>query len=290
MIEYLSGVAVVAAIYVILAIGLDLVVGYTGIASLGQSAFALIGAYTAALISTRLGAGGWLDLLAAMAAGGVSAAAVGLPVLRLRGDYLALMTLGFVVLVSNAANNMTGVTGGALGIAGIRPFSIGAYEFVRTPPYAVLTASVAVCVYVLSRRLARSPFGRVLTSIRDDEVAAMALGKATWIFKMKVFVIAGCFSGLGGGIYAHYISYLDPQTFGLNESLALLLMVIFGGMGTVTGAALGASVLIALPESLRFLSMPPAISAHLRLLVYGVLLVLLTILRPQGMLGRLKWR
>jgi branched-chain amino acid transport system permease protein len=290
MIEYLSGVAVVAAIYVILAIGLDLVVGYTGIASLGQSAFALIGAYTAALISTRLGAGGWLDLLAAMAAGGVSAAAVGLPVLRLRGDYLALMTLGFVVLVSNAANNMTGVTGGALGIAGIRPFSIGAYEFVRTPPYAVLTASVAVCVYVLSRRLARSPFGRVLTSIRDDEVAAMALGKATWIFKMKVFVIAGCFSGLGGGIYAHYISYVDPQTFGLNESLALLLMVIFGGMGTVTGAALGASVLIALPESLRFLSMPPAISAHLRLLVYGVLLVLLTILRPQGMLGRLKWR
>ena len=290
MIEYLSGVAVVAAIYVILAIGLDLVVGYTGIASLGQSAFALIGAYTAALISTRLGAGGWLDLLAATAAGGVSAAAVGLPVLRLRGDYLALMTLGFVVLLSNAANNMTRVTGGALGIAGIRPFSMGAYEFVRTQPYALLAAFVAVCVYVFARRLARSPFGRVLTSIRDDEVAAMALGKATWIFKMKVFVIAGCFSGLGGGIYAHYISYVDPQTFGLNESLALLLMVIFGGMGTVTGAALGASVLIALPESLRFLSMPPAISAHLRLLVYGVLLVLLTILRPQGMLGRLKWR
>jgi len=144
-------------------------------------------------------------------------------------------------------------------------------------------------IFVL-RRVTNSPFGRVLKSIREDEIASEALGKDTTKHKLLVFIIGAFFAGIGGSLYAHYITFIDPSSFTVMESITILLMVIFGGMGSILGSVVGATVLVVFPELLRFLGMPSAIEAQMRQMIYGLLLVILMIKRPQGLLGRYRFK
>jgi branched-chain amino acid transport system permease protein len=148
---------------------------------------------------------------------------------------------------------------------------------------------VVITVFVI-RRIVNSPFGRILRSIREDEIASQALGKNTTKYKLLVFVIGAFFAGIAGSLYAHYITFIDPSSFTVMESIAILLMVIFGGLGSISGSITGAVILVVFPELLRFLGMPSSIAAPMRQMIYGLLLVGLMIKRPQGMMGRYRFK
>jgi len=287
--EYLLHVGVLVGIYAILAMSLDIVLGYTGIPSLGHSAFALIGAYTSSLLSVQVGLSPWVTLWIGAGASALVGSLAAYPAVRLKGDYLALATLGLAIVVEGVVRNWTGLTGGAMGVPGIPNFHLFGWEIVGPARnLAVVGAMALVCFGVLYLVVNR-PFGRVLRAIRDDEKAAQSLGKNTARFKVEAFVVSAFFTGVGGALYAHYITFVSPSTFSLLDSLTILLMVILGGMGTLRGAALGAFVLIVLPESLRFLGLPMSIFAPLRQILYGATLVVLMMYRPSGLIGTYRW-
>jgi branched-chain amino acid transport system permease protein len=288
--EYLLHILVIAGIYIILTLSLNLILGYTGLASLGHAAFSCVGAYVSALLALRFGISPWLGL----PIGAIAASAIGfiiaVPTLRLKGDYLALATFGFAVIVYSIANNWVAVTRGPLGLPGIPGFSIFGYRLSAIWSYLILVAFFVWLTTFVIRRIANSPFGRILRGIREDEIATSALGKNVNRHKILVFVIGAFFAGIAGSLYAHYITFIDPSSFTILESITILLMVVFGGMGSINGSFIGAAVLVILPELLRFLGMPSSIAAPMRQMIYGLLLVILMLKRPQGLLGTYRWK
>jgi len=278
---YLYRILVLCGLNVILALSLNLVNGVTGQFSIGHAGFMAVGAYTSAaftvyavprLFGVEPGAGllaaaGPL-LLAILIGGFVAAAAgllVGLPSLRLRGDYLAIVTLGFGEIIRVAILNIDAV-GGARGFAGV-------------PQRVNLGWVVAWCAvtFVVIRNLVRSYHGRALLAIREDEIAAEALGVPTTRYKVAAFTISAFFAGVAGALFSHY-TYLHTNSFTFMKSIEVIVMVVLGGMGSLTGSIVGATLLTALPEALRFASAD-------RLIIYSALLIVLMITRPQGLLG-----
>ena len=288
--EYVLHVFVIAGIYVILAESLNLVVGFAGIPAMGHAAFSCIGAYTSALLALHFGTSPFLGMFAGAVAGGVLGLIVAYPALRLKGDYLALATFGAGVIVYSVAKNWMGLTRGPMGLPGIPPFRLGGSDINSPWSYLILVAIVAALVVWACRNIARSTFGRNLTSVREDETAAIALGKNTAKLKLVAFVAGAFFAGIAGSLYAHYITFIDPSSFTTMESITILLMVIFGGMGSIAGSVVGAVVLVVLPELLRFVGLPSSVAAPLRQMMYGLLLVLLMLWRPQGILGKYRFR
>ena len=286
--EYLIHVLVIAGIYVILAQSLNLILGYTGLPALGHGAFSCVGAYVSALLALQYGLTPWLGLVIGAVAASVVGFMVAVPCLRLKGDYLALATLGFAVIVYSIAKNWVDVTRGPLGLPGIPGFSIFGFELSSVWLYLVLVAVFVWLTTFLIRRVVDSPFGRILQGIREDEIVTAALGKDVNRHKVIVFMIGAFFAGIAGSLYAHYITFIDPSSFTIMESITILLMVVFGGMGSITGSFIGAIVLVVLPELLRFLGLPSSIAAPLRQMIYGLLLVVLMLYRPQGLLGKFK--
>jgi branched-chain amino acid transport system permease protein len=282
---YQFRVVMLCGINVVLAVSLNIINGFTGQFSIGHAGFMAIGAYTSAMVSLH-GGQGWVAaltaahvpeplaegaaLLVALLAGGlVSAAAgwlVGLPSLRLRGDYLAIVTLGFGEIIRVIITNVDAV-GAARGLPGI-------------PGWANFfwVGLCAVVVVVVSLNLASSSHGRALFAIRDDEVAAEALGVDTTRYKVIAFVIGAFFAGVAGGLFAHLISYLNPNSFTFIKSIEVIAMVVLGGLGSVSGAVLAAIVLTLLPEVLRPVK-------DYRMVMYSLMLIVLMITRPQGLLG-----
>jgi branched-chain amino acid transport system permease protein len=298
-VEYVLHVLVIAGIYVILAESLNLVVGFAGIPAMGHAAFSCIGAYTSSLLALRFGVSPFGGMLAGAAAGGMLGLVVAYPALRLKGDYLALATFGAGVIVYNVAKNWIGLTRGPMGLPGIPPYGVKfmshgvvswRVELSQAWQYLILVAVVAALVVWACRNITRSVFGRELTSVREDETAAIALGKNTARLKLIAFVAGAFFAGIAGSLYAHYITFIDPSSFTTMESITILLMVIFGGMGSIGGSVVGAVVLVVLPELLRFVGLPSAVAAPLRQMIYGLLLVLLMLWRPQGILGKYRFR
>lgn len=288
--EYVLHVLVIAGIYVILAESLNLVVGFAGIPAMGHAAFSCIGAYTSSLLALRFGVSPFLGMFAGAVAGGILGLIVAYPALRLRGDYLALATFGAGIIVYNVARNWIGLTRGPMGLPGIPPFSLGGSDINSPWSYLILVAGVAALVVWACRNITRSTFGRNLTSVREDETAAIALGKDTAKLKLIAFVAGAFFAGIAGSLYAHYITFIDPSSFTMMESITILLMVIFGGLGSIAGSVVGAVLLVVIPELLRFVGLPSSVAAPLRQMMYGLLLVLLMLWRPQGLLGRYKFR
>jgi len=177
-----------------------------------------------------------------------------------------------------------------MGLPGIPLFSILGFPLGSTWSYLVLVvASSLVAVFIL-QRLVNGAYGRVLRSIREDEIASEALGKHTNKYKLQVFVVGAFFAGIAGSLYAHYITFIDPSSFTVMESITILLMVIFGGIGSIKGSLVGATTLVFFPETLRFLGMPSSVAAPMRQMIYGLLLVVLMIKRPQGLLGKYRLR
>ena len=288
--EYLLHILIIAGIYIILTLSLNLIVGYTGLPALGHAAFSCVGAYTSSLLALNLGFSPWIGLLIGACVAVLFGIVIGYPSLRLKGDYLALATFGFGVIVYSIAKNWVSLTRGPMGLPGIPRFSILGFFFDPLWSYLLLVGVFVLITIFVLRRVVDSPFGRVLRSIREDEIASEALGKDTARYKLLVFMIGAFFAGIAGSLYAHYITFIDPSSFTVMESITILLMVIFGGMGNIKGSIVGATVLVVFPELLRFLGMPSSIEAPTRQMIYGLLLVGLMIKRPQGLLGRYRFR
>ena len=287
--EYLLHILVIAGIYIILTLSLNLIVGYTGLPALGHAAFFAVGAYISALLALNFGISPWIGLIVGASFAALTGVVIGASSLRLKGDYFALVTIAFAFIVYYTAKNWVSVTRGPMGLPGIPGFSIFGLALDSTFSYFVLVFVFVLITIFIVRRIVDSPFGRVLKSIREDEIAAEALGKDTTKHKLLAFVIGAFFAGIAGSLYAHYITFIDPSSFTIMESILILLMVIFGGMGSIKGSIVGATILVVFPELLRFLGMPSAIAAPTRQMIYGLVLIILMIKRPQGLMGRFRF-
>ena len=266
-------------IYVILAMGLNVVVGFAGLLNLGYAAFFAIGAYTYALLSLHAHASFWLGLPAAGIVSMLFGFMIGIPSIRVRGDYLAITTLGFGEIVRIAFNNLSAWTGGPNGLLGIaRPKIFGWSFSVNATPYFYLVLILITIIAFFLFRLMDSKFGRALVAIREDELAASCMGIPTIRIKLYAFGISSFIAGIAGAVFAAKQTIITPDSFDFVLSVLILAMVVLGGMGNIWGAALGAVVLGLLPEVLREF-------AAYRMLIFGILMILMMIFRPQGILG-----
>ena len=288
--EYLLHILLIVGIYIILTLSLNLIVGYTGLPALGHAAFSCIGAYTSSLLALNIGLSPWVGLLTGACVAALSGVVIGYPAVRLKGDYLALATFGLGVIVYSIAKNWVSLTRGPMGLPGIPGFSVFGFHLSGIWSYLLLVLVFVIVTVSVIKRIVNSPFGRILRSIREDEIGSEALGKDTTKYKLLVFVIGAFFAGIAGSLYAHYISFIDPSSFTVMESITILLMVIFGGMGSISGSMVGAVILVVFPELLRFLGMPSSIAAPMRQMIYGLLLVVLIIKRPQGIMGAYRFK
>lgn len=288
--EYLLHILILINIYIIVGISLNLVAGYTGLISLAHAAFYGIGAYAAALLSLHY----HTNFVVAIAAGVVIAAVggiiIGFPSLRIRDDFFVIATFGFQVIAFQIMNNWMDLTQGPLGLPGIPQPTVLGYQFTSHIDFFVLTLLSALLVYVISRRLVNAPFGNVLRAIREDEVFAQSLGKNVSYYKVLVFAVGAGLVSIGGALYAYYITFIDPASFTVTESIFMLSIVIVGGAGRLSGSVIGAVLLVSVPELLRFLGMPSSIAANMRQILYGGLLVVFMMFRPKGILGEFGFR
>jgi branched-chain amino acid transport system permease protein len=282
---YLFHVLILIGIYSILTMSLNLVIGYIGLPSLGHISFYCIGAYTSALLSLRFSISPWLGLLLGGCLAALASITVSLPAIRLKDDYLALATMGLGVIVYGLTKNLTDLTNGSLGLAGIPSFNIFGNQLSSLPAYLAIVVVGVLVTYLTLFRIINSPFGRVMKSIRDDEIAALATGVNVNLYKIVTLAIGAFFAGTAGALYAHYITFIDPSSFTVTESLTVMLMVIFGGVGSLNGSILGTVCLIIFPESMRFLGIPSSLAAPTRQVLYGAILIFLMLKRPQGLLG-----
>jgi branched-chain amino acid transport system permease protein len=288
--EYLIHILIISGIYVILTLGLNLIVGFTGLAALGHIAFACVGAYASSLLALNLGVSPWVGLLIGAILASIIGAIVSFPSLRLKGDYLAIATFGLGIIVYSVAKNWVSLTRGPMGLPGIPQFSVFGYEISTVWSYLVLVLAFVLITYLAIRNITNSPFGRILKGIREDETATLAMGKDVNKYKLIVFVVGAFFAGIAGSLYAHYITFIDPSSFTVMESIAVLLMVVFGGMASLGGSFVGASILVIFPELLRFLGMPSSVAAPTRQMIYGLLLIILMVWKPQGLMGRFRFK
>ena len=285
---------IVCALNVMLALGLDFVLGYAGQLNLGQSAFYGIGAYASTLLITRLGVPFWAAFVSGVIIAGAAGMLLSLFAVRLRGHYLAIASLGFAVITYQILLNWISLTQGPLGIYGIAPPptlslpGIGAVDFSDLGTLFYLVAGFALLTYILLDQLVRSPVGETLTAIREDEVSASSLGINCNRWKVFAFAMSSAVAGAAGCFYAPFVGTLVPDSFVITESFTILAMVIVGGMGTLIGPALGAILLTILPELLRGIG-------DLRFVVYGIAVTLVVLFMPGGMVqaGQLlasRWR
>ncbi|HKT94786.1 MAG TPA: ATP-binding cassette domain-containing protein [Paraburkholderia sp.] len=272
---YIVDVGLTIITYAILGLGLNIVVGYAGLLDLGYAAFFAIGAYTTALLETLLHFSFWATLPFSLAFAGASGVVIGYPTLRLRSDYLAIVTLGFGEITRIVATNLD-ITGGPNGIYGIEPPSLFGFEFSSPRSVYVLGMAFFIVVLVFAVRLGRSRLGRAWTSIREDEAAAEAVGVATLRVKMLAYVLGALIGGLAGSLFAARFGTIDPTAFTYLQSVTILIVVVMGGRGSIPGVILGALIVAGLPEMLRFLNL-------WRIFGFAVALVVLMLLRPQGL-------
>jgi branched-chain amino acid transport system permease protein len=279
---YFARILMLSGIAITLAVSLNLINGFTGQFSIGHAGFMAVGAYSSAYFSVNygvrlaaaLGDGmvGWMVALTIATLIGAACAAlagllVGVPSLRLKGDYLAIVTLGFGQIIVVFLNNIEAI-GGARGYSGI--------PIVKSFFWIFL---IAILTIVIVYNIVNSAFGRALISIREDEIAAEAMGVNTTRYKVMAFVISSALAGAGGVLFAHFDGYLNPKSFEFIKSFEILIMIILGGLGSIVGSVLGAILLTVLPEALRGF-------AQYRMVIYSLLLIILMITRPQGLLGK----
>lgn len=284
--DYLLHILVLVAIYALLAVSLDLLAGHTGLLSIAHAAFFGIGAYTSAILVVRCGLGFSVGVLSGMLFACFVSFVVSLPSLRLHDDYFVIATFGFQMILFSIFNNWMDLTRGPLGIAGIPQPVIFGWRVGSHFEFLLLAVLFACFAYFVVYRLSSSPFGRVLRAIREDEVFARSLGKNTLRFKVTAFAVSAALAGSAGSLYAHYITYIDPTSFTVMESILVISMVIIGGAGSTWGPLIGAVVLVTLPEVLRFIGLPSSVAANLRQIFYGALLVIMMMFRPRGLVGR----
>ena len=268
-----------AALNALLALGLNLIVGFTGLLHLGYAAFFAIGAYTYALLNLKAGFPFWVGLPISALTAGAAGILLGLPAIRVRGDYLAIVTLGFGEIVRIVVTNLEEWTGGPNGLLGIDHPAIGPFNFgVKSSPYYWLLLILVGAMAWVCARASRSRIGLAWGAIREDETAARCLGIDATRLKLMALGLGGGIAGLAGCVFASKQGTITPDSFDFILSVMILAMVILGGLGSVPGAIVGAAVLSIVPELLRDFS-------TYRMLLFGILMIVLMRVRPQGLLG-----
>jgi branched-chain amino acid transport system permease protein len=278
MSAYKSGILIFVGIYIILAVSLDLLMGFAGQISVGHAAFFAIGAYVSGILTAKYGASPVLALIAGMTLSGAVAWAVGRPVLALKEYYLAMATLALNEIVVTLIIGLQWLTGGASGLRDVPAFSVPGFTFDNHIHYYYLVWAIVLLVVASTLAVTRSPFGRTLIAIHSDETAAKTFGIDCAKYKLRVYVLSALYASLAGSLFAHYMGFLAPDDFGVLTSINILVMLYLGGIGTIYGPALGAVFLKVLPEvTYQF--------QDYELLMNGVILIIVLVFMPKGLFG-----
>ena len=279
---YLIHLGSLVGIYILMSISFNLVVGYTGLLNLGHVGLMAIGAYASAILMKTAGLPFPVALLGAVLLTMVVAAALAIPARKIRGDYYALVTLGFMFVVFAVLVNWESLTRGTLGIPGVpRPEG-----FTSNTMYLLLVGAITAITFWFLDRLVNSPFGRALEAVRDDEEVAQALGKPVFKLKVIAMAVSGFVVGLAGALLAHFVQFISPGMFWLDLLIWALAGMMIGGVASMRGTVLGVVVLFCLLEPMRFLDLPSAYVGPLRLLIMLALLLLIVLYKPRGIMGR----
>jgi branched-chain amino acid transport system permease protein len=282
--EYAIYIGTLIAIYATLTISLNLLVGYTGLISVAQAGVYGIGAYVTALLALNVTSDLMVSVVLSAATSVLISLIVALPSLRLRNEYFLIATIGFQSIIFALFMNLD-ITGGPNGLYNIPHPTLFGMPLRGSGQKFMLALALALTCYWLARRVTRSPFGRVLRAVREDQTAVASFGKSVFRIKVSIFVFSAVFAAAAGTLYVYCLTAIDPVAFNLDESIFIITLVIVGGTGSLNGSVLAAVLLILLPESFKFLPIPDAIAPQLRQLLYGLLLVLFTRFRRQGLIG-----
>lgn len=279
--NYFLNVLVFVGINTMLAVGLNLLLGYTGQISLGHAAFFGIGAYISGILTSRYPVDPFLIMFLSASSAGILAFVIGFPILKLKGHYLAMATLGFGIIVYIIFNETVDWTGGPSGLSGIPSLKIGSRVFDNDLNNYYLVWMFTLAVMLLSLNLSQSRIGRALRAIHDSEAAARVMGVNARMLKVQIFTVSAVISAVAGSLYAHIMTFIAPASFGFNFSVELLTMVVIGGLGSIYGSFLGAAILTMLPECLRMFQ-------NFDIVIYGLMLILMTMFMPGGIVGGLR--
>jgi branched-chain amino acid transport system permease protein len=293
--NYILHILIYIDIYLILALSLNMLVGYSGLLTLAHSSFFALGAYSYALLNLIFGLSFFPCIILGILISLIFSLLISLSSWRLKGDFFVLASIAFQVIVFTLLNNwsdnsaklgtLKNLTNGSHGIMNIPPPSVFGFTFNNQISMFLIATAIAIFCGFIIWKLKMSPWGRLLHIIREDELAARSIGKNTSMIKMQVIAFSCAFASVAGAIYAGYVGYIDPSSSSLNSSILLLSMVIVGGTGNLKGPIIGATFLILIPEILRYVDFPDTVAGNLRLLIYGLMLIMFMHFRPQGIAG-----
>lgn len=273
--SYILHILILLGVYVVLGVSLNVVAGVMGELDLGHAAFFGIGSYVSSLFVMNIFDNFWVGMLFAGLISLLFGLVLGIPSLRIRGDYLAIVTLGFNEIIRYVLLNSQEITHGPMGIKGIPSPSIFGYPLNTKQQMFYLIWVLVIITCIVMSRITNSRFGRTLVAIREDEIAATSLGINTGKYEIWAFAITAAFAGIAGSFFAHYMNFINPNNFTSNESILILCMITVGGRGSLAGSIIGVAILFLLPELLRPI-------ASYRMLIYGILLVIMMIYKPKG--------
>ena len=271
-------VAVMVGIFALLALSLNVLSGYAGMISLGHAGFFLIGSYTSAILATRFAMPFPVSLVAAIAVTALSGLLLAIPAMKLSGHFLAVITIAFGLILHLLSVNLEFITNGVSGISNIARPAVGTWAMKSDLSYYFLVLALLGLACLLLSAYVRSGYGRALRALRDDETAAGCMGINVNIAKIHAFVISAGIAGLAGCLYAHYVRYINPESFTLDISIRIMIMMVVGGMGSILGSVVGAFVVYVLPEALRFLN-------AYYYLVFGLVVIVLMLFLPKGLIS-----
>ncbi len=286
MSAYFIHLMILVGIYGILSLSLQFVIGFGGLLNLGHIAFFAIGAYASALLNMA-GCPYLLCLFIAILLPTVLAYIISKATDKLKGDYLALATLGFSFVVFSLANNWTSLTRGPLGIPGIPKPIVPPYHIDTNAEYLIMVAIFTIFTYTIIKIISLSPFGKTLEAIRDNETEAKSLGKNTAAIKDIAIIISAMFAGLAGSLYAHYITYIDPASFSFSDLMPILVIVILGGLASLEGTLFATIIIVLIPEAVRFIGLPSSLLGPTRLAIYSLSLIIILLFLPKGFDGKI---
>lgn len=272
--DYVLHLLIFVLLFGMVALSLNVASGFTQLISLAQAGFFGVGAYTTAVLATRLGWPLWVNLPLGMAVAGLVALPVALVALRTVEDYFIICTMGMGVILFSVMNNWMELTRGPLGIPGIPAVTIFGHPLTAKWEWVILAAAFYTAVFFVARNLKQSALGRVLVAISEDEIFCQSLGKNVGLAKLQSFVLGAMLAAVPGALYAHYVSFIDPTSFSIHESIFILSIIIVGGMGNLWGSLAAAAFMILTPEALRFVGLPSGVAANVRQMLYGVALIL----------------
>jgi branched-chain amino acid transport system permease protein len=282
--ELVLHISVMVCIYVILATSFNLLIGFAGLFAFGHAVFYALGAYATAITAIQFHLPFPIPLIISVIITGLVGLAVALPSMRVSGIYLVITTLALQVITIDVLINWTSLTGGPTGISNVPPIHLFGATLSGAAAFLPLAIVTALLCFLIARHIGNSPFGRALRAMRENESAAASVGKNILYMKVSIFGISAALASVAGSLFAYYLSYVGADSFQVSETVLILSMVVVGGTGNLFGSVLGAAILVLLPDLLAFVDLPSGVAGQLRLLIYGCMLVLFLVFRPEGLL------